>query len=86
MTLYKCECGQQEEEVYKAKIIFKNGNWIADVVCKCNKLMTSKPTEGMPTLIRTEASLSKNKRDDKLWSKAKERLTGDNSYKSLKNN
>ena len=36
MTLYKCECGQQEEEVYKAKIIFKDGNWVADVVCKCN--------------------------------------------------
>tara|TARA_R100001530_G_scaffold62580_3_gene45101 strand:- start:105 stop:362 length:258 start_codon:yes stop_codon:yes gene_type:complete len=85
MTLYKCECGKQEE-VYKAKIIFKDGNWVADVVCECNKLMKAEPVEGMPTLIRTEDSLSKNKRDDKLWSKAKERLTGDQSYNSLKNN
>jgi hypothetical protein len=84
MTLYRCECGKQEEEVCKAKIIFKDNTWVADVVCECNKPMTSEPTEGMPTLIRTEASLSKNKRDDKLWSKAKERLSGEQSYKSLK--
>ena len=82
MTLYRCECGKQEE-VYKAKIIFKDGNWVAYVVCECNKLMKSEPVEGMPTLIRTEDTLNKN---DKLWSKAKERLAGEQSYKNLKNN
>jgi len=81
MTLYRCECGKQEEEVCKAKIIFKDNTWVADVMCECNKNMTSEPVEGMPTLIRTEASLNKN---DKLWSKAKERLSGEKSYKSLK--
>ena len=39
--------------------------------------MTSKPTEGMPSLKRTEASLSKNKRHDKLWEGAKEKLLGE---------
>lgn len=81
MTLYRCECGKQEEEVCKAKIIFKDNTWVADVKCECNKYMTSEPVDGMPTLIRTEASLNKN---DKLWSKAKERLSGEQSYKSLK--
>jgi len=81
MTLYRCKCGKQEEEVCKAKIIFKDNTWVSDVKCKCNKYMTSEPVEGMPTLIRTEASLNKK---DKLWSKAKERLTGEQSYKSLK--
>tara|TARA_R100001443_G_scaffold11848_2_gene21322 strand:+ start:124 stop:375 length:252 start_codon:yes stop_codon:yes gene_type:complete len=81
MTLYRCECGKQEKEVSKAKIIFKDNTWVADVMCECNKNMTSEPVEGMPTLIRTEASLNKN---DKLWSKAKERLSGEKSYKSLK--
>jgi hypothetical protein len=38
--------------------------------------MDSKPTEGMPSLKRTEASLSKKKRGDKLWAGAKEKLIG----------
>ena len=39
--------------------------------------MDSEPTEGMPNLKRTEASLSKKKRGDKLWEGAKEKLTGE---------
>jgi hypothetical protein len=81
MTLYKCECGKQEKEVVKAKIVYRDNNWVANVMCDCNKPMTSEPVDGMPTLIRTEDTLNKN---DKLWSKAKERLSGEQSYKSLK--
>ena len=39
--------------------------------------MDSKPEEGFPQLKRTEASLSKNDKRDKLWDKAKERLVGE---------
>jgi hypothetical protein len=34
-------------------------------------------TEGMPSIKRTEASLSKKKRGDKLWEGAKEKLIGE---------
>ena len=61
MTLYKCPCGKQEKEISKAKIIFRDNTWVADVMCKCGKHMDSKPTEGMPSIKRTEASLSKKK-------------------------
>ena len=37
--------------------------------------MQSEPLEGMPSQIRTEESLSKNR--DKLWDGAKEKLIGD---------
>ena len=77
MTLYKCPCGEQEEEVSKAKIIFRDNTWVADVMCKCGKYMDSKPLDGMPSLKRTEASLSKKKRHDKLWDGAKEKLCGE---------
>ena len=36
--------------------------------------MDSEPTEGIPTLQRTEPSLTKNR--DKLWAGAKEKLVG----------
>ena len=39
--------------------------------------MDSEPEEGMPSLKRTEASLSKKKRHDKLWAGAKEKLIGE---------
>ena len=77
MTLYKCLCGEQEKEVSKAKIIYRDNKWVSDVVCDCGKYMEAEPKEGMPTLIRTEASLSKKKRHDKLWDSAKEKLTGE---------
>tara|TARA_R100000781_G_scaffold337_3_gene492 strand:- start:284 stop:541 length:258 start_codon:yes stop_codon:yes gene_type:complete len=77
MTLYTCPCGEQEEEVSKAKIIFRDNTWVADVMCKCGKYMDSKPLDGMPSLKRTEASLSKKKRHDKLWDGAKEKLIGE---------
>ena len=72
MTIYKCECGKEEREVNKAKIVLREGKWVADVVCSCNKYMDSEPTEGMPSLKRTEPTLSN--KDDMLWDKAKEQL------------
>jgi len=72
MTLYKCKCGKEEREVTKAKIVLREGKWVADVICSCNKHMDSEPTEGMPSLKRTEPTLSN--KDDMLWDKAKEQL------------
>tara|TARA_R100000781_G_scaffold65865_1_gene41448 strand:+ start:2643 stop:2900 length:258 start_codon:yes stop_codon:yes gene_type:complete len=77
MTLYVCPCGKEEEEITKAKIMFRDNKWVADVICSCNKYMDSKPVDGMPSLKRTEASLSKEKRHDRLWSSAKEKLIGE---------
>jgi hypothetical protein len=39
--------------------------------------MDSEPEEGIPSLKRTEASLSKKKRGDYLWDGAKEKLVGE---------
>ena len=77
MTLYSCECGKEEKEVAKAKIIFVDGNWVTDVKCGCGKYMDSEPEDGMPSLRRTEESLSKKKKGDKLWDGAKEKLIGE---------
>ena len=77
MTLYKCPCGKEEKDVSKATIIYNDGKWVANVMCSCNKHMDSEPEEGIPNLIRTEDSLSKKKRGDKLWASAKEKLCGE---------
>ena len=78
MTLYKCPCGKQEKEISKAIIGLRDGKWVCvDAKCECGKYMDSEPTEGMPSIKRTEASLSKNKRHDKLWDGAKEKLLGE---------
>ena len=62
MTLYKCICGKQEKEIGKATIVFCEGKWVCkEAQCKCGKYMDSEPEEGMPSLKRTEASLSKKK-------------------------
>ena len=75
MTLYKCLCGKQEKEVSKAKIIYRDNQWVSDVVCDCGKYMESEIEEGMPDLIRTEPTLSKKR--DMLWDSAKEKLIGE---------
>jgi len=75
MTLYKCECCKEEKEVGKATIVYRDGKWVTkEAQCSCGKYMDSEPTEGMPNLKRTEASLSKQR--DKLWEGAKEKLIG----------
>ena len=77
MTLYTCECKKETKEVSKAKIVYRDKKWVADVMCSCNKYMDSKPAEGMPSLKRTEASLSKKKKGDMMWDSAKEKLLGE---------
>ena len=75
MTLYSCECGKEEKEVGKATIVLRDKKWVCkEAQCSCGKWMDSKPTDGMPTLKRTEPSLSKQR--DKLWAGAKEKLIG----------
>lgn len=75
MTVYKCECGEEEKQIGKATIVYRDGNWVCkEAKCSCGKYMESEPTDGIPTLRRTEPSLSK--RRDKLWSEAKETLIG----------
>jgi hypothetical protein len=77
MTLYKCECGK-EKEIWNATVFFIDGEWqTKEALCKCGKYMDSEPLEGIPSLKRTEESLSKNKRHDKLWKGAKEKLIGE---------
>ena len=75
MTLYTCECGKTRE-LSKVTIVFRDGNWEAkESECECGLYMDSVPVEGIPTLQRTEPSLSKNR--DKLWAGAKEKLVGE---------
>jgi hypothetical protein len=62
-------------EIGKATIVYRDGEWVTkEAKCSCGKYMDSKPTEGIPTLKRTEPSLSKQR--DNLWKEAKETLTG----------
>ena len=75
MTIYSCKCGETKE-IGKATIVNREGKWVCkEAKCSCGKYMDSKPEEGMPSLKRTEPSLSKNR--DKLWDGAKERLCGE---------
>ena len=75
MTLYKCKCGD-EKEIGKATIGLRDGKWrTIQALCDCGEWMESEPEEGMPSLIRTEETLSK--KGDKLWAGAKEKLIGD---------
>ena len=75
MTLYTCECGKTRE-LSKATIVLREGKWVAkESECECGLYMDSEPTEGIPTLQRTEPSLTK--RRDNLWAGAKEKLVGE---------
>ena len=75
MTKYSCECGKEEKEVGKATIVLRDKKWVCkEAQCSCGKYMDSEATEGMPSLKRTEPSLSKQR--DKLWAGAKEKLIG----------
>jgi len=73
MTLYSCECGKEEKEVSKATIVLRGKKWVCkEAECSCGKWMDSKPTEGMPSLKRTEPTLSMKR--DKLWEGATEKI------------
>jgi len=72
MTLYTCECGKTKE-LSKATIVYRDGKWVAkESECLCGLYMDSEPTEGIPTLQRTEPSLSMKR--DKLWEGATEKI------------
>ena len=73
MTLYTCECGKEEKEVGKATIVLRDKKWVCkEAQCSCGKYMDSEPTEGMPSLKRTEPTLSMKR--DKLWEGATEKI------------
>jgi hypothetical protein len=74
MTKYVCKCGKTKD-FKKVTIVFKD-KWVAkEALCECGKYMDSEPEEGMPSLKRTEPSLSKKR--DMLWDGAKEKLIGE---------
>ncbi len=73
MTLYSCECGKEEKEVGKATIVLRDKKRVCkEAQCGCGKYMDSEPTEGIPTLKRTEPTLSMKR--DKLWEGATEKI------------
>jgi len=73
MTLYTCECGKEEKEVGKATIVLRDKKWVCkEAQCSCGKYMDSRPTDGMPSLKRTEPTLSMKR--DKLWEGATEKI------------
>ena len=78
MTLYSCECGKESKEIGRATIVLRSGKWVCkEAKGSCGKYMDSEPEEGIPSLKRPEASLSKKKRGDYLWDGAKEKLVGE---------
>ena len=75
MTEYKCKCGKTKE-LSVATLVYTEGEWqTKEALCECGKYMESEPLEGMPSLIRTEESLTR--KGDKLWDGAKEKLLGE---------
>ena len=75
MTLYSCKCGNTQE-IGKQTIRYRDNGWrTIEARCECGLWMDSEPEEGMPTIRRTEPSLTK--RRDKLWEGAKEKLVGE---------
>ena len=82
MTLYRCECGEFEKDIKKISIVYRDKKWVTKgSECPCGKYMDSEPEEGMPTIKRTEASLSRKKKGDYLWDSAKEKLVGERGIK-----
>tara|TARA_R110000744_G_scaffold71745_4_gene144636 strand:+ start:632 stop:865 length:234 start_codon:yes stop_codon:yes gene_type:complete len=76
MTLYTCQCGNTRE-LSKATIVHRDGAWVTkEAECECGLYMNSEPTEGIPTLKRTENSLSN--KSDKMWSSAAESMGNHN--------
>jgi len=78
MSLYKCECGQYEKYFGKVTLKYIDGKFrAAEAICDCGKYMDSEPEEGMPQIKRTESSLNRNTKREKLWGGAKEKLIGE---------
>ena len=80
MIKFICKCGKETKELQKATIKIIDGKVrTVQAVCSCDKYMQEieKDFDGFPSLIRTEPSLNKKKRHNKLWDGAKERLLGE---------
>ena len=78
MIKFQCNSCGEKKNLMRATIKIIDGKVrTEEALCECGKYMDSKPKEGMPSLKRTEASLSKKKRGDKLWDSAKEKLCGE---------
>ena len=76
MAKYTCECKEESKHLNKTTLILVEGKWVAkEAKCSCGKYMTSKPAEGMPTIVRNDSGLSNH--GDKLWDGAKEKLVGE---------
>jgi hypothetical protein len=49
MTLYKCECGN-EENIGKTTLALRDGRWRSiHALCDCGLWMEAEPEEGMPS-------------------------------------
>ena len=60
-------------EIGKATIVLRDKKWVTkEALCECGLYMDSKPTDGMPSLKRTEPTLSMKR--DKLWEGATEKI------------
>lgn len=80
MIKFICKCGDEIKELQKATLKIIDGKVrTAEAVCSCKKYMQEfdKEFNGFPSLIRTEDSLSRNKKRDRLWKSAKEKLIGE---------
>ncbi len=59
-TIYKCKECKKERTLEKATICVIDGSVeVKEAKCECGNYMDSEPTKGMPSLIRTEPTLSK---------------------------
>ena len=60
MTLYKCNNCKNEKKLTKATIKIIGGKVeVAEALCECGHYMKAKPNDGMPSLIRTEPTLTR---------------------------
>ena len=73
MAKYICECKEESKDLNKTTLILVDEKWVAkEAKCSCGKYMSSKPAEGMPTIVRNDSGLSNY--GDMLWDSAKEKL------------
>jgi hypothetical protein len=78
MIKFICNTCKATKELMKATIVLREGRWVTkQALCSCGEYMQEleKDFSGFPDLIRTEPTL--NKKRDKLWKSAKEKLIGE---------
>ena len=78
MIKFQCNNCGEKKELMRATIKVIDGKIrTVQAKCKCGKYMqeVEKDFDGVPSLIRTEETLSKKR--DKLWDSAKEKLVGE---------